>query len=216
MAWHEAAGLGTPARGATAGAVWLPFGLVAGEVGAACTFDSGRIDHLAQDGNGHRRIRRDPAVLVDHEVLDGGGLAFLQGPVLAAQSDESIPAAELRGTAVGYVFPALIADGTLDLKARAPYALIRQVESRLELAFVTCDRLGLMDRQDIGRSVLPGAVAWGRNTRELEAGGRRSRDFECSGKEARCNTRRRVGVGSACMQRGLRGRFDQVAGLIKR
>ena len=38
------------------------------------------------------------AGLVDNQVLNGGGLAFLEGPTLAAQSDEAVAAAVLRGT----------------------------------------------------------------------------------------------------------------------
>src|SRR5581483_4594566 len=136
MAWSERARLRAFAGGGVAGPVGLPFRLVAGEVGGAGPLDASRGDHLTLDGNRDGSARHELAAGIDHQVLDAGGLALLEGPALTVQSDKAIAAPELRGAAVGHILAALIADGALDLESGAPQVRIGQVELGRELSLV--------------------------------------------------------------------------------
>ena len=150
MARRKGAGLSGLPRRAAAAAISLPLRLVAGEIGAAGAFDPRRLDHLAFDGDRDGRALHELAALVHDEILDSGRLTFLEGPVLAAQPHEAIPAAELRVAAIGNVLAALIAHRALDLEPGAQHVGVGQDELGGELAVVAGRCIRLMNRQHIG------------------------------------------------------------------
>src|SRR6202034_1949749 len=149
-AWWEPAPLWVYARCAGASAIVLPSWLVARQKRSARALDASRIHDFDLDGNAHWHARSNFSALVDHDVLNGGLLALLERPMLAAQSDEAVAAAEFRVASIRHVLAPFIAHRALDFELGAQHVGVGQRELCGEFALLVGGGIGLMNGQDIG------------------------------------------------------------------